>query len=342
MPSASNRFKVAVVGRAFGPEAQAIIQEAAPPEFDLSFSVDTTEKAYPLIRESDFCLVTTAVTEKLLQESPKLRLVHKWGIGVDKIDLEGAEREGVYVAITAGSNAGAVAEHTVMLILAALRRLALADQSMREGKWIYTELRPLCRKLSGKTVGILGFGNIGRNVAQRLQGFDVEVIYHDPFRAPEEVEKRLNATYVSFDELMKRSDILTLHCPGGEANHHIINATNLAKMKRGSVLVNCARGDVVDEEAMVAALHSGQLLAAGLDAFEPEPLPASSKLTKLDNVVLTPHTAGSVLDNVAPVAQHAFNNMLRMIRGEALPKSDVVVSPAKPRQFAGTSTAAAV
>lgn len=329
----SNKFKVAVVGRAFGPEAQSIIQDVAPPEFELSFSVDTTENAHPLIREADFTLVTTAITEKLLQESPKLRLVHKWGIGVDKIDLAGAERQGVPVAITAGSNAGAVAEHTVMLILAAMRRLALADQSMREGKWIYTELRPLCRKLSGKTVGILGFGNIGRNVAQRLQGFEVDIIYHDPYPALAEVEERLNARSVPFDELMARSDVLTLHCPGGEANHHVINRKSLARMKRGSVLVNCARGDVVDEAAMVEALESGQLLAAGLDAFEPEPLPASSKLTGMDSVVLTPHTAGSVLDNVAPVALHAFRNMQRVIRGEAIPKSDLVVSPATPRQF---------
>ena len=329
----SNRIKVAVVGRAFGPEAEAIIREVAPPEFDLSFSVDTTEKAHPLIRDSDFTLVTTEITEKLLRESPRLRLVHKWGIGVDKIDLEGAARQGVPVAITAGSNAGAVSEHTVMLILAALRRLALADQSMRQGKWIYTELRPLCRKLSGKTVGILGFGNIGKNVAQRLQGFEVEIIYHDPYRASEEVERRLNARYVSFDELMADSDVLTLHCPGGEANHHIINASTLGRMKRGSVLVNCARGDVVDEAAMIAALNSGQLLAAGLDAFEPEPLPASSPLLTMNNVVLTPHTAGSVLDNVAPVAAHAFGNMLRVLRGEAIPKSDLVVSPAQPRVF---------
>src|SRR5690606_819055 len=247
--------------------------------------------------------------------------------------LAGAERQGVPVAITAGSNAGAVAEHTVMLILAEMRRLALADRSMREGKWIYTELRPLCRKLSGKTVGILGFGNIGRNVAKRLQGFEVDVVYHDPYRAPLETEKALNAAYVSFDELMRKSDVLTLHCPGGEANHHIVNGESLARMKRGSILVNCARGDVVDEDAMVAALESGQLLAAGLDAFEPEPPRPDSKLRGMDSVVLTPHTAGSVLDNVAPVAVHAFTNMLRVVRGEPIPKSDLVVSPARPRSF---------
>lgn len=333
----SNKFKVAVVGRAFGPEAQELIAEVAPPEFDLSFSVDTTEGAHHLIREADFCLVTTAITEKLLQESPKLRLVHKWGIGVDKIDLVAAEKEGVPVAITAGSNAGAVAEHAIMLILAAIRRLSQADRSMRRHEWIYTELRPLCRKLSGKTVGILGFGNIGKAVAQRLQGFEVEIIYHDPYRASPEMEEKYNARYVSFDDLIAESDILTLHCPGGASNHHIINADTFARMKPNSFLVNCARGDVVDEEALVAALQSGKLLAAGLDAFEPEPLSPTSKLTTLENVTLTPHTAGSVLDNVSAVAEHAFRNMLRTIRGEAIPRSDVVVAPAKPRQFAAGS-----
>ena len=161
--------------------------------------------------------MTTAITEKLLLEMPKLRMVHKWGIGVDKIDLAAAERAGVWVTITAGSNATVVAEHTIMLILAAIRRLARADASMRRGEWIDTQLRPLCRKLSDKTVGILGFGNIGKNVAKRLQGFDVEIIYHDPFRSSPEVEDGLNARYVGFDDLIVLSDVLTLHCPGGDA-----------------------------------------------------------------------------------------------------------------------------
>ncbi|MBP1883773.1 2-hydroxyacid dehydrogenase [Sinorhizobium mexicanum] len=332
-----NKFKVACVGRAFGPEAQALIRDVVPAEFEISFEIDPGEKCHPLIRESDFILTTAPITEKLIRESPRLRLIHKWGIGVDKIDLAAAEREGVPVAITAGSNAVVVAEHTIMLIIAALRQLSLADRSMREGKWIYTELRPKCRKLSGKTVGILGFGNIGKNVAKRLAGFDVEIIYHDPFRSPPEIEKQFNARFVSFDELMEQSDILTLHCPGGAANHRIINAAAIARMKRGSVLVNAARGDVVDEDAVVAALESGQLLAAGLDAFEPEPLPPTSKLTKLENVVLTPHTAGSVLDNVVNVALHAFNNMLRLARGEEIPASDIVVRPARSRDFAKAS-----
>jgi D-3-phosphoglycerate dehydrogenase len=329
----SNRYRVACVGRAFGPEAEALIREVAPPEFDLSFEVDTGSKGHPLIEEADFILVTAPITEDLLKRSPRLRLVHKWGIGVDQIDLEGARRQGVYVAITAGSNAAVVAEHAILLILGALRRISYADKTMREGKWVYTELRPLCRRLVGKTVGILGFGNIGRNVAQRLAGFEVEILYHDPFRAPPEVEARLNARYVSRDELIAQSEVLSLHCPGGPANRHILDAAAFARMKRGSVLVNCARGEVVDEKAMIDALKSGILLAAGLDAFDPEPLPRESELTRLDNVVLTPHTAGSVLDNVAPVAQHAFGNMQRMIRGERIPDRDLVVVPEEPRVF---------
>lgn len=328
-----NTWKVACVGRAFGPEAEALIREVAPPEFELSFEVDTGTKGHPLIRESDFILVTAPISEELLKDSPNLRLVHKWGIGVDQIDLEGARRQGLHVAITAGSNAAVVSEHAILLILGALRRIAYADRTMREGRWVYTELRPMCRRLVGKTVGILGFGNIGRNVAQRLAGFEVEILYHDPYRAAPDVEKKLNARYVELDELIEQSDVLTLHCPGGAANRHILDAAAFARMKPGSVLVNCARGEVVDETALIAALKSGHILAAGLDAFDPEPLDPNSELKGLDNVVLTPHTAGSVIDNVAPVAMHAFGNMQRMIRGEPILAGDLVVVPDTPREF---------
>ncbi len=330
----SNRYRVACIGRAFGPEAQAIIREAAPDEIEVAFDMAVDESTLPLVQASDFILVTAPVTERMMRQSPRLRMVHKWGIGVDKIDLEAAEREGVYVAITAGGNAAAVAEHTIMLILATLRRLSFADRTMREGRWLYTEMRPNCRKLQGKTVGILGFGNIGRAVGRRLRGFETEILYYDPRRAPEAVEAEIGASYVRFDELLERSDVLTIHCPGGGDNKNLIGAAEFSRMKMGAALVNAARGDIVDESAMVAALRSGQLLGAGLDAFEREPLPPSSELTALDNVVLTPHSAGSVIDNVAPVAQHAFRNMLRLANGEAIPDSDLVVKPIKPRLFA--------
>lgn len=331
--SITNSYRVACIGRAFGTEAQAIIREAAPAEIDLVFDTAVDESTLPLVREADFILVTAPVTERMMREAPRLRLVHKWGIGVDKIDLEAANREGVYVAITAGGNAATVAEHAVMLILAALRRLSYADRSLRAGQWLYTEMRPNCRKLQGKTVGILGFGNIGRAVGRRLRGFETEILYHDPRPAPAQVEAEIGARLVPFATLLAESDILTIHCPGGGANKRLVGERELARMKRGAVLVNTARGDIVDEAALVAALRSGQLLAAGLDAFEPEPLPPSSTLTTFDNVVLTPHSAGSVLDNVAPVAAHAFRNMLRLLRGEAIPEADLVVRPERPRRF---------
>ena len=337
-PDRSNRYRVACIGRAFGPEAQSLIAEVAPSELEVVFDVSVGESAAALARTSDFILVTAPVTERMMQQSPKLRLIQKWGIGVDKIDLDAAEREGIYVAITAGANAGPVAEHTIMLILATLRRLSLADRSMRDGRWLYTEIRSQCHKLAGKTVGILGFGNIGRAVGRRLRGFETEILYYDPRRAPPAVEEEIGARFVPFDELMARSDVLTIHCPGGGANKDLVDAAVIARMKRGAVLVNAARGDIVNEAALVAALESGQISGAGLDAFEPEPLPRESRLTRFDNVVLTPHSAGSVIDNVAPVARHAFGNMLRMINGEPIPEADLVVTPAKPRQFAASRT----
>jgi phosphoglycerate dehydrogenase-like enzyme len=329
----SNRYRVTCMGRAFGPEAQAIISEVAPAELEVFFDQDAGEKGHALAAESDFILVTAAVTEPMLKNSPRLKLIHKWGIGVDKIDLAAADREGVYVAITAGANAGAVAEHTIMLILATLRRLSYADRAMHAGRFPHTEMRANCRKISGKTVGILGFGAIGRAVAQRLRGFETKILYYDPRSNPGEVDGETGARFVPFDELIEASDILTIHCPGGGSNRNLIDATRIGQMKRGAVLVNAARGDIVDEEALVAALTSGHLLGAGLDAFEPEPLPPESRLVKLDNVVMTPHSAGSVLDNVAPVATHAFRNMLRIANGEAIPATDLVVTPAKPRNF---------
>jgi D-3-phosphoglycerate dehydrogenase len=263
---------------------------------------------------------------KTLATASKLRLIHKWGIGVDAIDLKAARETGVGVAITAGGNAHAVAEHTILLMLATLRRLPLVDHAMRDGRWMFKEMRVQCQQVLGKTIGIVGAGNIGRAVARRLQGFEANVTYYDPVRVPADLEKAWNLTFVPMDQLLAQSDIITLHCPGGEENHHLIGTEAFAKMKKGGVLVNAARGEIVDEKALVAALKSGHLMGAGLDVFEQEPI-GDSPLLKFDNVVLSPHTAASVFDNVERVARHAFNNMLRVLEGEPLPEADVVVPP---------------
>ncbi len=327
----ASRARVACLGFVFDPTAQRIIEDIAPPGFDLTFVEHPDSSTPAVVAESDMLLCVSQITEAMIADAPRMRLIHKWGIGVDKIDLAAAERHGVYVAITAGANSSVIAEHAVMLMLAVLRRVTLADRSVRDGKWISAELRPISRKLTGKTIGIVGFGNIGRAAAQLLQGFRTTILYSDPRGRPGDVDAETGAHCVSLADLLANSDVVTLHCPGGPGNRHLLDRAAIRTMKPDAIIINAARGELIDEEALVEALSSGHLLGAGLDTFETEPLRPDSRLRALDTVVLTPHAAGAVLDHVAPMAAHAFENMLRLLRGEKLPATDLVVDPAHPR-----------
>jgi phosphoglycerate dehydrogenase-like enzyme len=333
MPARMNgveRLRVACIG-SWAPEVRDIIKAAAPDALEVEFSTENGLARQHLIEGSDFLLVLAPIGGETIRNAPRLRMIHKWGIGVDKIDLRAAEDAGIYVAITTGANASPVAEHTVMLMLAVLRRLSRADRGLREGRWLNRELRPQCLQLRGKTVGIVGFGNIGRALARKLRGFETRLVYFDPRRPPQELEQELMAEYASFEDLLARSDIITIHCPGGAENRDFIDAAAFDRMRSGAILINAARGEIVNEAALIAALESGRVSGAGLDVFDPEPLRSDSPFLRFDNVVLTPHTAASVLDNVASVAGHAFANMMRLANGKAIPEADLVIVPSRPR-----------
>jgi D-3-phosphoglycerate dehydrogenase len=325
-----NIVRVACLGFVFDPLAQRIVREIAPPEFELRFAEKPDATTPALVAESDFVICVSHVTESMMANAPGLRLIQKWGIGVDKIDLAAAERLGIYVSITAGANASVVAEHAIMLMLAALRGLILADRSMRAGDWNAAALRPRSRQLATKTVGILGLGNIGTAVARRLQGFGVHIIYND-IKGPMPAAPELHAEFVGLAELLGRSDVLTIHIPGGKANRHVVDAAGIARMKPGAVIVNTARGEVIDEAALTQALASGHLLAAACDTFDNEPLRPDSPLRQMDNMVLTPHCAGGALDHVVPMAEHALRNLQLFLRNEPLPEADWIVVPARPK-----------
>jgi D-3-phosphoglycerate dehydrogenase len=303
------------------------IRSELPPDFSIDFAETSDRREQlALVGKADFILTAVPVDAEMIGAAPRLKLLHKWGIGVDKFDLEAARTAGVPVAITFGANAGAVSEHTLMLMLATYRRLALADRKMREGVWLRPRLRAQCYQLSGKTVGLFGFGNVGRMVAHRLAGFEVEIIYSDIRRADMATEKAMRATQVPFDELIERSDILSIHVPLTPATKGLIGGDTIARMKTGAVIINAARGGIVDEAALYDALVSGKLHGAGLDVFAMEPADPANPLFRLDQVVVTPHTAGSVIDLVADMARHAFTNMQSVLRGVPLPPDDVVVS----------------
>ena len=315
----------------WAPAVREVVRRVAPPELELHFakSYDEAEQ-FALVEQAEIILAGwAAVTDPMLRRASKLRFIEKWGIGVDRIDVEAARRMKIPLAITAGSNAGPVAELAVALMLGVYRRLAQVDSAMRRGKWLKAEMRELGYQIAGKTVGLFGFGNIGRMVARRLRGFDCRVVYYDARRADAGLEASLGVTYVSLEKLLAESDILSLHAPFIPETAKIINAASIAKMKTGAVLINTARGELVDEKALYEALANGKLRGAGLDAFDPEPPLPDNPLLKLDQVLLTPHTGGAVFDNVENVARHAIGNIQRFLHGEPIAPQDLIIAVAK-------------
>jgi D-3-phosphoglycerate dehydrogenase len=312
----------------WAPNVREVVRDAAPPDFDLRFadSYDAAEQL-GLVKDCDMILVGgAALTGAMLEQAlPRLRFIQKWGIGVDKIDVEAARRLGIPLAITGGANAVPVAELAVALMLSVYRRIPYADRKTRAGEWIKPQMRGMCYMIDDKTVGLLGFGAIARMVARRLAGFDCRVVYYDVNRADHITERALNARWVPFEELLATSDILSVHVPYTKATANLIDAGAIARMKDGAVIVNTARGGIVDEAALLDALTSGKLRGAGLDVFSSEPPPADHPLLRLENVVLTPHAGGGVFDNVGNVARHSIGNMLKVLAGSPLSSQDVVV-----------------
>lgn len=217
----------------------------------------------------------------------RLRAIARFGVGYDAIDVKAATDNGVVVNIAAGANQISVAEHMMSLLLGVFRAVALRDRLTRAGKW----QRTVVPRLGGRTIGLVGFGRIGKAVVPRAQAFDLKVIAYDPFPDKDFADKH-GVRLCSLDEVISQADIVSLHLPGTKDTAHMFNAQRFAQMKRGSVFINTARGSLVDENALADALESGHIRAAGLDAFEVEPLPATSRLCQLDNVVMTPHNAG--------------------------------------------------
>lgn len=229
------------------------------------------------------------LTERVFAACPHLQMVAQYAVGVDNIDLDAAQEHGVVVSHTPGVLTDATADQAWALLLAVARHLRAADQYVRDGKferWETTLL--LGMELADKTLGIIGLGRIGQAVARRALGFGMDVLYHNRRRANPTVERQTGARYVSLDELLATSDVVSLHCPHNEDSHHLIDATALTRMKDTALLVNTARGAVVDEAALVDALDEGEIAGAGLDVFEDEP-EVHPGLLEQERVVVAPH-----------------------------------------------------
>jgi phosphoglycerate dehydrogenase-like enzyme len=298
-----------------------------PPGFTLDYGHEPGEHAMrTLIADADFAISgQVAVTRRVLEAARQLKLLHKWGVGTDNFDLEAARALGIKVARTTGSNAIPVAEFTLGLILATLRHLAYAHAELREGRWRGGRLPSDTYMLSGKTVGIVGFGAIGRNVARLLQGFGCRVLYTTPRPLSPADEAAIGVVRAELPGLLAESDVVCLHCPLTDQTRGMIDRAALTAMKRTAILVNVARGGVVVEADLLWALQTGVIHGAATDVFETEPADPANPLLALDNMVVTPHIAAGATDNFPNTIGQMFRNIACVARGEPVPASDLVV-----------------
>jgi glyoxylate reductase len=266
-------------------------------------------------------LLTDRVDDELLEAAgPQLKVVSNFAVGYDNIDVPACTRRGIAVGNTPGVLTETTADLAFALLMAVARRLPEARDYVREDRWqTWGPLLLLGKDLHGATLGLVGFGRIGREMARRAGGFGMRVLYHDLVRAEPEVEAALNATRVPLDELLAKADLVSLHTVLSAETHHLIDAAALARMKTGAILINTSRGPVVDQEALADALRSGHLFGAGLDVTDPEPLRADHPLVQLPNCLIVPHIASASERTRDRMAEKAARNLVAGLRGEPLP-----------------------
>lgn len=278
----------------------------------------TPDRCRAQLANADFVLAATwPIGEAELYAAPNLKMVQHQGVGHDNIDKAALRSRGVPLAICPAGTTVGVAEHTILLILAVYKRLVIADTKMRQGTWLQWGLRATSFELAGKTLGLLGFGRIGQAVAKRAHAFDAKLLYHDPLLPdPPAAAAAFKVQSVAFHDLLAQSDIVSVHVPVTDKTRKLIGELELSRMKRSAILVNTARGVVVDEPALVQALQDKVIAGAGLDVFEQEPINPDNPLLKLDTVILTPHISAGTVDALREKMQSVFANFRRYVSGE--------------------------
>jgi len=308
--AAAKKGVVLVTGVDLAPQAVEILRDyelvfagAKPGEDDMLKLSEQYQPVGIIVRYG-------GVTSRVMDVNKSLRVISKHGTGIDTIDSKAAQERGIVVKAAVGANAPAVAEHTWALIFGCAKSVVHLDGRMRQGHWDKSTHKSL--ELEGRTIGLIGFGAIGKRVARTALSMGMHVIAHDPY-AKEAVD---GVQLVDLDTVFAQSDVLSLHCPLTDGNKHMINAQSLARMKDGAILVNTARGGLVDEKALIEALNSGKLRSAGLDSFEKEPFAIPHPLQHVSNVILSPHIGG-VSDNAyVAMGTGAASNVLAVLEAE--------------------------
>ena len=322
--------------------AMDIARELAPSGFDTVIARAGSPEFNAALADAEYIvgLGEVKMDDAFYKSAPKLRLVQLLSAGYDRVDIEAARRAGVPVCNNGGANAIAVAEHAMLLMLAVCRRLTWLHEMVKSGRWRGNDVASVrLYELHGRTLGIIGLGNIGKKVARLAQGFGMAVQYFDVARLSEDAADALGVKFRLFNEVLRTSDIVSLHVPLIPSTRHMMGAAQFRLMKPTAYLINTCRGPVVDEPALHEALTNGTIAGAGLDVFDQEPPPANNPLFTLDNVILTPHYAGPTWDNQSARFRNGFDNVERVARGEkplwVIPELKGVGSSVSPLPLAG-------
>lgn len=294
-------------------DADIWMEELPPPRQELLKRVKGVDGILSLLTDKiDAEVMDTA--------GPQLKVISNYAVGFDNITIPEATKRGIPVGNTPGILTDTTADFAFALLMAAARRVVEGDKYTRAGKWkTWGPTLLLGVDIHGATLGLVGFGRIGKAMAKRATGFDMQTLYYDPVNPNDPDAAALNARSVDLDTLLSRSDFVSIHTPLTEQTYHLINADALAKMKPTATLINTARGPVVDPDALYHALKSGVIAYAALDVTEPEPIPANSPLLELDNIIIAPHIASASKATRDKMAQMAADNLLAGLKGERLP-----------------------
>ena len=306
----------------FAPKQAAAVMDIArsltPPGFELVVAEPGTPEFYEAAPTAEFYLgLVRQMGGEFFRTATKLKLVQLISAGYDHVDIEAARKAKVPVSNNGGANAIAVAEHTIMLMLAVQKRVVRFHNDVVAGKWrAGNPNESRIYELAGKTLGIVGLGNIGKKVARRAAAFDMAVQYYDIARLTEDQEDAIGARFVLLEELLRTSDVVSLHVPLTDRTRGMLGVRELGMMKRSAIVVNTCRGLVIDEDALHRALAQGQIAGAGLDVFVEEPPASSHPLFALPNVTLTPHSAGPTWENWTARFRNGFDNIQRVAAGD--------------------------
>ncbi len=295
------------------------VAETLKPHAEVVYMSPSEEGYLDVLSESEAIIIGTGVVNaEFLDAAPKLGIAARFGVGYDNVDVEECSRRGVHVTHTPDVLSSAVADLTLGLILSLMRGIVDANTYARE-EWSLRRSRlPFGRDMEEMTLGIVGLGRIGSEVARRAHGFGMKIIYSDLVRRPD-VEGELGAEFSGFEKLLRESDIVSIHVPLLPATRHLIGKKELRLMKPTAVIINTSRGLTIDQGALVEALEEGWIAGAGLDVFEEEPLPTESKLTKMSNVVLTPHIGSATVETRRRMAEVCAENVKAFLEGKTPP-----------------------